>query len=54
MRTNDGGKDNMTKLKRLLSLIVVVSMTIMLAAGCGDRTATTENKGSSLRFPWSR
>ncbi len=37
----------MTKLKRLLSLIVVVSMTIMLAAGCGDRTATTENKGSS-------
>ena len=37
----------MTKLKRVLSLIIVVSMTIMLAAGCGSRMARTENTGSS-------
>ena len=37
----------MTKVKKMLSILLVAGMIISLAAGCGNKTATTENKGSS-------
>lgn len=37
----------MTKLKKMLSIVLVAGMVVSLAAGCGKKSATTENKGSS-------
>lgn len=37
----------MTKMKKMLSVLLLASMVMSLAVGCGNRTATTENKGRS-------
>ena len=37
----------MTKVKKMLSIILIAGMIVSLAVECGNKTATTENKGSS-------
>lgn len=37
----------MTKWKKAVSVLLIVATMVLMVSGCGGKTATTENKGSS-------
>lgn len=37
----------MTKWKKAVSVLLIVATMALMVSGCGEKTATTENKGSS-------
>ena len=37
----------MTKWKKAVSVLLIVATMALMVSGCGGKTATTENKGSS-------